>query len=256
MNIRYVGNCRPSYLPQVAGIANQRIVDLSPVDKSAASDWSRIYRQQAVDHILRESGLTDPRYAQVAGDRPILAVFLAYLKETGREPELDELLGEHDFGAWVARRIQMSFGQPDVARELAILCALFPLREEAVELLTPEPYGALLDKLAADGWVERGDNSAVEHWRAIHDVLIDQVIGTYIAGIPQTTEAFVEDGLKIGAAVRSLPSAIIAFQRIADFPLFMQSAGTAFSLVSSSKKRLIPRSARSCFDRRFLRLGI
>lgn len=78
LRIRYVANCRTSYYQAVAATPHHRQVDLSPIDQSLALRWIEGYQQEAVRHILKNSGIeiTD-EYLKVCNDIPILAVFVS-----------------------------------------------------------------------------------------------------------------------------------------------------------------------------------
>jgi hypothetical protein len=128
LRIRYVASCRTSYYASVAATSRHKRVDLSAVSQEWARAWSKSYQQQTVRHILEQSGIevTESHLAVCRGI-PVLAVFVAYLYNTGRTSDLAELLQEADFGNWVVRRVQLTFPGVAVNRRLAMLMALFPM---------------------------------------------------------------------------------------------------------------------------------
>lgn len=214
LRIGYVATCRTTHYGTIAGLSRHVRLDLTPPSGSVEQDLERSFRRTAVKAILAQSvGVSDDAL-RVCRDSPVLAVFLAYLRDHGREPDLAELLHEQDFGAWVARRIQASFGTHDVARNLAIVMSQLPF-DDAVARLLPAESRALFDRLAADGWIEREDSQTdgTVVWSSIHDVLADQILLGYLRRIPATADLFVRELLQHAAAAGTLPSTIISLQR-------------------------------------------
>jgi len=223
LRLRFVASCRTSYYQSVAAISRHKRVNLSPQAKESAAAWLREYRHQIVRHILEHSGLqvTD-KHLSICRDIPILAVFLSYLYSEGRQLELSELLSEADFGTWVAKRVQLSFGQMPIDRELALLAAQFPLPVTSVPQLNPQTQAPVLDRLAADGWIEKvsADGSRdVDVWVTAHDVLADEIVLSYIKSIPQTVEHFVDDLFTSACRTNCLDSALFTLQRLIDYPV-------------------------------------
>jgi len=223
LRLRFVASCRTSYYQSVAAISRHKRVDLSPQAEESATAWLEGYRHQIVRHILEHSGLqvTD-EYLSICRDIPILAVFLSYLHSAGRQLELSELLSEADFGTWVAKRVQLSFGHAAIDRELALLAAQFPLPVTSVPQLNPQTQAPLLDRLAADGWIEKvsADGSwDVDVWVTAHDVLADEIVLSYMKSIPQTAETFVSELLTRACHTNCLDSALFTLQRLIDYPM-------------------------------------
>ena len=219
LRLRYVATCRTSYYYKAAAtVAQHERVDVSAADAGTAAEWLKGYRQAAVRHILSHGGLVvSDQHLKVCSDKPILAVFLSYLKAAGRNDDLEELLGEEDFGMWVIKRVQMSFGRPPIDRDLAFLAAMFPMSAEAESRLTAPPGRTLFDKLASDGWIEpAGPEEQTQGiaWGAVHDVLADQITLTYCRSIPRTVESFVRGLLAQARALGCLRSALTALQRL------------------------------------------
>jgi hypothetical protein len=220
LRIRYVANCRTSYLPRTAILRNHHVVDLSPVETSPSYEWRQRFRESIVRHILATAGLDTPEHRAVARDWPILAVFIAYLASSGRQTDLNDLLGQGDFGTWVARRVERAFSEARVARDLATVCLQFPIDGDAARAMSAGRYGPVIDKLAADGWIERVEDQSNYAWRSVHDVLIDQIVSSYAAGIPRTIEEFALEALGLGARCANVGATIVALQRLADLPHF------------------------------------
>ncbi len=219
LRIGYVATCRTSHYGTVAGLTRHVRLDLTPPSGTTELDVERTFRRTAVEHILSLSvGVTDESL-RVCRDSPVLAVFLAYLRDRGREPDLAELLHERDFGAWVARRIQASFGTREIGRDLATLIGQLPF-DDAVAGALPLDSRVLFDRLAADGWIERddlaGDGTLV--WSSIHDVLADQILLGYLRRIPPTVTLFVRDLLRHAGVAGTLPATVVSFQRVQGEP--------------------------------------
>jgi len=219
LRLRYVATCRTSYYYKAAATAAQHEkVDLSLPDVGTAAEWLKGYRQATVRHILSHGGLVvNDQHLKVCSDKPILAVFLSYLKAVGRNDDLEALLGGEDFGQWVIKRVQMSFGRPPIARDLAFLAAMFPMSAEAESRLTAPPGRTLFDILATDGWIERAgpeEQTQGIAWGAVHDVLADQITLTYCRSIPSTVESFARGLLAQARGLGCLRSALTALQRL------------------------------------------
>ena len=174
--LRFLTTCRRTYYPTIA-VAVPFHADLSPEDADDGG-WHSGYRRAVVRHILSVSGLpTSAQYLAVCRDVPVLAVFLSYLHAAGREVDLAELVADRDFGTWVAKRLQLTFGPDEVSRDLATLMAILPFPEAVGIRVLAGAYGGLFERLVNDGWVERGETSdAKESWASLHDVLADQIL--------------------------------------------------------------------------------
>lgn len=221
--LRYVASCRTGYYHQAIAASSRHLpVDLTPPPGAVALDWYSTYRRHTIEQILTKAGLPlGQQHLAVCHDLPILAVFLAYLHTSGRNEDLAELLTEVEFGRWVARRVQLSFPSQDVSRKLALLVPLFPITTSAAERLGQDLYRSVFDRLATDGWIERVPANAAESsdtWVTAHDVLADQILLSYLRGIPNTVDAFAAELFSLAADVGALSSAIVSLQRIADTP--------------------------------------
>ncbi|MCX6634073.1 MAG: hypothetical protein NT090_03120 [Acidobacteria bacterium] len=220
--LRYVASCRLSYYPSVASIPRHKHIGLSPPSETPTRQWPEIYKASLVAHILESSGLPDhSRYVPICRNLPILAVFVSYLYQTGREPQLAELLREADFSAWIARRVQLSFGDASIARQLALVMMLSPLTDTTFTALAGKGQGLLLDRLATDGWIERfseDGRSGEAAWYTAHDILADRMIASYLSWVPETVGRFVEEGIEIAYDVDALRSALTSLQRLVDQP--------------------------------------
>ncbi len=222
LRLYYVASCRPSYYKTIAAVPRLRQVDLSPVVQGSGQSWEENYRRQAVRHILEHSGVeVTGQHLAICRDIPILAVFVSYLSSQGRQAELAELLNEADFGTWVAKRLQLSFSQTIIDRDLALLIALFPMPAQDFNRVGQRKGTSLLDILAADGWIEElpaDELRAFGMWVTAHDVLADQILLSYLKGIPHTAELFVNELLSLACKVDCLHSALLTLQRLSDQP--------------------------------------
>ena len=221
-NVRYLANCRTSFYQAVAATSRHRQVDISPHGPLRAEEWFEGYRSETVRHILGQSGLeVSEKHLAVCRDTPVLAVLLTYLHATGRGDELEALLEEEDFARWVAKRVQLSFPGASIDRKLATLMALFPVPDAVATQGALQGYRALLDPLAADGWIEKLALSAASEglvWTTAHDVLADQVVLSYLRTIPHTVEHFADELLTFATRAGCLRPALLSLQRLADQP--------------------------------------
>jgi hypothetical protein len=221
-HIRYVAACRTGYYHQAIAATGRHLpFDLTPPPGAAAIDWFSDYHQQTVAKILAKSGLViTEKHLEVCRDLPVLAVFLIYLHAAGRGEDLAELLTEVEFGRWVAKRLQSSFPSQPVSRVLALLVPLFPMRDSSALELSPDLFRPVFDRFATDGWVEKvpGDGEAPDTWVAAHDVLADQILLSYLRGIPITAEMFLSELFSLAVATGTLASSLVSLQRIADAP--------------------------------------
>ncbi len=223
VQFRYIANCRTTYYSSIRETYQHQRVDLSPSDD--ALEWFSQYRSETVRHILHKSGVgaTDT-YLSLCRDTPILAVFLAYLHNCGRDVDLASLVGETNFGSWLMKRIRLSFKTSDIGfktsdieRELALLIAQFPLNNAVAKDICRDQYH-IFDRLATDRWIEKNqfpiDCSGEQIWTTIHDVLADQVLTSYLESIPHTTEIFVCELLKFAIRIGCLRSTLYTLQRL------------------------------------------
>ena len=90
--MHFVASCRTSYLRSVRQLADLHYVDLSPRTYSPSQSWLDGYRRAAVRAILAQGNIGATEEAlRTCQDIPVLAVFLCYLKDDGRDADLDEL---------------------------------------------------------------------------------------------------------------------------------------------------------------------
>jgi len=138
--LRFIASCRTSYYQAVVkGRIPHKALNLSD-----EGEWSTTYRQHAARHILQRASLPiDDRHIKACHNIPVLAVFMAFLKDTGRTDDLDNLIGMADFGEWVTKRVDASF--PGTEKELATLVGLFPIPKENVSRLENQRFGKLFE---------------------------------------------------------------------------------------------------------------
>ena len=216
-HFRYIANCRTTYYASVRDAYSHQRVDLIPSDNSV--EWFERYRKETVRHILRQSGLdTKNECINLCRDIPILAVFLSYLFSCGRTTDLYSLVEEESFGAWLLKRIRLSFNTPEIGKELALVIAQFPLNDTVAKRIY-QLYPFLFDRLANDGWIEQdqpGISESVDDasWVTIHDVLADQLLTYYLESIPSTVEFFVSDLLDFSIQTGCLRSSLYTLQRL------------------------------------------
>jgi hypothetical protein len=223
LRLRYAANCRASYYSTIATTERHREVNLSPVaEVSAAAGWFESYQQQTVRHILEHSGIeVTERHLEVCRDVPVLAVFMSYLRGSGRQTDLESLLEEQDFSRWIVKRLQLSFGDATVSNTLAQLVALFPLPAAASQHAELKEHEVLFGRLAIDRWIERlpaDETRETDTWVTAHDVLADQILLSYFKSNPYTVENFVRGLLSLARRIGCLRSALITLQRLVDKP--------------------------------------
>ena len=238
LHLRYLASCRSSFVEPLPAEDYEHV----PLDPPGpAGDWHEAHRRETVRHILAHARVpADPLHIDACRDVPVLAVFMAWLASQGREADLAGLLAEADFGAWVHKRIGLSFpeGARAVGRDLAVLAALYPLSEDGARALDPTPLAPLHRRFIDDGWVEREEDpwSVEARWVAVHDVLADGVFLAWVERHPHHATALVEEVLDVAAGLGGLGAALAAMQRVAgntalmglDWPLALQQLAIYF----------------------------
>ncbi len=224
LRLHFAANCRTSYYPVLEGAVDHFRVDLTPT-KGDKAVWYEGYRQATVRHVLEQGGIeANERHIAVCRSFPVLAVFMTYLKASGRSLWLDELLEEKDFGPWISSRMRRTLGGAEIDRRLAHLVALFPMTHSTFRSLHGS-YGSLLDRVAADGWIEPVDADipdGYQYWLTAHDVFADRIILSYLQSIHQTVAFFVEELFSIACSHGALRSALTSLQRLIDQPSMAQ----------------------------------
>ena len=151
LQVSYVASSRSAFYRTTLAIdGRHHHVDLSLFAEAQAGAWLRGYLDTTVGHVLAQ-GLerVEPSHLSMCGHVPALAVFLVYLRATGRTKDLHELVEDQDFARWVVRRLRMTFLSRDVSADVAMLSAMPPLRADAVVRLD-ERCGRILDRLVPE----------------------------------------------------------------------------------------------------------
>jgi hypothetical protein len=220
LRVRYVANCRTSYYRSLTTLPSQKELNLSPSLRGSEVLWVKSFQKRVVRHILESSHLAvTSEHLQICRNRPVFAVFMSYLHRSNRGEELTELLGEKDFSSWVAKRLQLTFGEAATTRRLALLMVLFPLSDKSLHHYDLLDSVAIIERLAADGWIERPslvETDGQKSWAVAHDVLADQIVLSYLHSIADTVELFIQDALAAAARVGTFRSALVTMQRLAD----------------------------------------
>ncbi len=218
LSLHYVANCRSSYYQhQITHSDTEQGVSLTAPESET---WNRELRLQVVRHILTHAGIeVTPTHLERCRDVPALAMFMAFLHSQGRGIDLGDLLAEKDFANWVDRRVSLTFPGMDVSRELALLVAILPLSTTAVNRLEG-PARSLLGRLAEDGWVIQSSSDVEEapQWRALHDVLSDEIVLHHLEGSQATAQLYGTELLAMAAELRCLRPALETLQRLVDQP--------------------------------------
>ena len=212
--VNFIANCRASYY---SALAAQRLSHLS-VDLGLRADAA--YRKSLVRHILQSRDLASGRAVPICEDVPIRAVFLCYLKDTGRTSDLHQLLGDESFESWIKTKASASLAQfpaqnriPKAAEFLACL----PFTHESYLRAFGDPaWGPVLTAMQQDGWFEENPaEPGKETWYAApHDVFADTLLLTATELQPATSEAFLLGVLQQANDFGCVASAFSAIQRI------------------------------------------
>jgi len=246
LHIRYVANCRASFYRSLAFLPSHAQLNLSPVFNEGEALWVQGFQKEVVRHILESSDLAIAQeHLLVCRNRPVFAVFMSYLHRSGRSEELAELSGEQDFSRWVARRLQLTFGEAATTRRLAELMVMFPLPDESLHHYDLRDSVPILERLAADGWMEKpsatykGDQMM---WVVAHDVLADQIVLSYLDSTPDTVQLFMQGALAGAMRVGSFRSALLTMQRIADQAALEHVDWFEILMRHLSEEKSLPRS--------------
>lgn len=217
--IRYIANCRSSYYAQRTPESPHQRVSLSSQAGSVEQEWMDKYRRASVQSILELAYIPEGNILDECREIPVLAVFLLYLRESGRTEQLNALLQEENFENWVVKRIKASF--PDISlgeikKRLAAMLPLFPLPDEtAGRFSRTEPF---FNTVATDGWLEREEQGQVGRWRPMHPVVADRVLLSYLNDILPTRSFFLTELMEKAEEFGALGSVLISLQRISDYP--------------------------------------
>ena len=126
--VNFVANCRASYY---GALAAQRLDHLS-VDLDLRAEVS--YRDSLVRHILQSRDLASERAFFICQDVPMRAVFLCYLKDTGRTSDLYQLLLDESFESWIRTKASATlahFAVQDRIPKAAEFLAYLPFTHES-----------------------------------------------------------------------------------------------------------------------------
>ncbi len=244
--IRYVANCRTSYYRNVQAIGGHTRVDVSPT-AGHPSTWLEGYRRAIVEKVLSTSGIDfTPAHLKVCRDVPVFAVFMAFLQNQKRTDDLHELVADGEFGPWIARRVQQSFGRP-IGSALAMLVAAFPMEEMRRSALSGSMRD-LFERLASDGWIEKLiDGPDAGLWVTAHDALADRVILNHIENLGAAADLFVEELFDFAETNDGIASVLIALQRLGDSVVLQ-----AFNWVKLLAERVRRRAPRWLASRKLI----
>ncbi|MHB8474207.1 MAG: hypothetical protein ACYDC8_15430, partial [Gammaproteobacteria bacterium] len=217
LRLHFVANCRSSYYHVLEGAIEHRRIDLTPAHTSDTHDWPLKYRQAVVRYIL-EQGVPgfDDRHLELCRDVPVFAVFLSYLIANNRQPWLEELLVEKDFGQWVASRVKRTLRDDGIDQDLAVLMCLFPMPRSAL-VSFDSTFRKIIECLSTDDWISSLSDEAAT-WATAHDVLADRIVLSYLERVGAAAELFVERLFALAQAQGLLRSCLTTLQRIAGQP--------------------------------------
>jgi hypothetical protein len=212
--VNFVANCRASYY---GALAAQRLDHLS-VDLDLRAEVS--YRDSLVRHILQSRDLASERAFFICQDVPMRAVFLCYLKDTGRTSDLYQLLLDESFESWIRTKASATlahFPVRDRIPKAAEFLAYLPLAHESyLHVCDDAAWRLVLDAMKQDGWFEENpaEPGKQASYAAPHDVFADTLLLTAIELHPATAEGFLLGVLRQAADFGSVGSAFTAIQRI------------------------------------------
>ena len=212
--VHFIANCRSSYYSAlVAQRLSHRPVDL-------AQRGGEDYRAALVRHILRTRDLESEQAIRICSGVPIRAVFFAFLKDTGRTADLQELLRVESFEDWITTRASVTLAHlPPQERipKAAEIMALLPLPHAVLQkLLTTTAWGPSVRAMMNDGWLEEvpGDEYDTASYAAPHDVFADTLLLSAVAWQPATTEHYLLGILRQAHEFGCAVSAFTAVQRV------------------------------------------
>lgn len=221
--LRFVGTCRPSFRNRVAdGLFGTRILDLDGEQGAVSAAAEAEYRAAVTRHILASFGFAPTeRHTELCREIPVLAVFLGWLREKRSGAEFESLLAEQDFARWVQRRIRSTFASDQATEEpLARLVAVLPIRCQADAALAETGLMPILDKLVADGWVDRDTlDDGTEAWTAAHDVFADQILIDALRARPASGPRLIGSIFELARRCGRPRSALEALARLAEHPV-------------------------------------
>lgn len=215
--IRLLVTCRSSYFANVADLLECRAFEISTDTSSIHKAWHDGYRHATVEHILQHAGVCEPELLTICVGIPVLAVFLAYLKFSGRDAELEEIRGEKYFVRWLTKRLTLLTGDGQELKALPLLVANFPINERDVGTVELD----LVTKMLQDGWVERrphltSDGAVEFRLHFIHDVFADQILEqAFSRKGAQAAPLFTVTLLNTAIERGTLTSCLMALNRIA-----------------------------------------
>ena len=212
--VNFIANCRTSYYGDLSTQVAHRSVDLD-------SRESHSYRTSVVAHILQTRELADASALNICQQVPIRAVFLCYLKDSGRNSDLAGLLNDTSFESWITTKASATLTrlpERNRIRCAAELLTLLPFRQESYLSLSGDPdWKPVLHDMQQDGWFEEsseeGDSEA--SYTSPHDVFADTLLWKALELARKIENEFLLGILQKATDFRCCPSAFTAIQRIA-----------------------------------------
>ena len=209
--LHLIANCREHFFGQLRRYDSFRL---------GLNDGTDAFQRVTVQHILQHAWGKNPpaQMVEECASAPILAVFAAYLRATGRGDQLNYLLQDRtrNFTSWFHKRFQMTLGEPGIPEKLSILAALLPLSASGLDVLVDDKdFSHLYTILVRDGWINENEDDGAE---MAHDVLADQLLleGLRGKGSPRFRKAFLRDVFETAVRFHGLPSLLIALERVGE----------------------------------------
>jgi hypothetical protein len=212
--VNFIANCRASYY----GVLDAQRLDHLSVDLHLRAEDS--YRYSLVRHILQSRDLASERAFFICHDVPMRAVFLCYLKDTGRTSDLHQLLLDDSFESWIKTKASATLAQfpvQDRIPKAAEFLAYLPFSHESyLRVRDDAAWKPVHDAMRQDGWFEGNpaESGRQTSYSAPHDVFADTLLLTAVELQPVTAEGFLLGILGQADDFGCVGSAFTAIQRI------------------------------------------
>ncbi|MBQ4838114.1 S1 RNA-binding domain-containing protein [Pseudoalteromonas luteoviolacea] len=209
--IRYAANCRSNYYSSIRDLDYHLKINLS-----SGKQEKRLqdFNKKIVRHILRINNIEiNPDFIRICNETPILATFLAYLKNNERYLDISELRKDMSFTSWFIKRISCTFTNQEV-ETLPFFMAQYPLDKSNINSMVEQDslsrYLRLHKQLQNDGWaIQTEDN---EH-QIVHDLFVDKYLSIQLDEEKDHT-LYIQQTLRLAETLNTITSALQSLQRI------------------------------------------
>ena len=219
--VRLIATCRSS----ATNLVRDNLAALDPEVKGLGSlqTGEEAYVRWVSRSILALERFPQPEELErVCQGIPALAAFALFLFRRHREQfdrQFGALHGLSDFDKWVSHRVSLlssRIGDRDASeRMLARIAFALPLPFDRFQTMGGS-YGAILDILRVDRWIELRDG----YYVAAHDILADALAARWLFEAEHATSERSLDLLEEAAREQDLPHAMGVLARLASHPKF------------------------------------